>query len=189
MMNVLMIDHYDSFTHNIARYGRILGANIEVVRHDDLTLADIVARNPDKIMLSPGPCSPTEAKLAMQLLTEMPMQWPILGICLGHQCIGAAFGGAVGRALHPMHGRASWVNHDGKGVFSGLNNPVMVGRYHSLIVTETPAMAAHLSITARCPAGEIMGLRHKIWPIESIQFHPESILTESGMAMMAQFLV
>lgn len=185
---ILMIDHYDSFSDNIARHVRLLGVDVVLHRHDSLSLEMIADLAPEKIILSPGPKAPADAGLAMALLTEHPARWPILGICLGHQCIGAAFGGIITRAQNPMHGRASDIHHDGKGVFAGLPNPLRVGRYHSLIVTETPALDEKMDICARSAEGEIMALRHKSLPISSIQFHPESILTDYGLEMLRQFV-
>ena len=184
---ILILDHYDSFVHNIARYCVELGTAVTVIRHDTLTENDIAAMNPSGIILSPGPCTPKQAGLAMQLLTKNT-GYPILGVCLGHQCIGAAFGGVVEQARYPMHVQASAVHHDCQGLFAGLDQPMMVGRYHSLIVTPTPVMTEFLQIDALSEQGEIMALSHRHWPIWGIQFHPESILTLQGYDLLGNFL-
>ena len=183
---ILILDHYDSFVHNIARYCQQLGAQTRVVRHDALTLEAIKIMAPAGIILSPGPCTPDQAGLAMELLEQAADLCPILGVCLGHQCIGAAFGGVVERAKTPMHGRASLIRHDGVGLFDGVANPMPVGRYHSLIVNPTPRMT--LQIDAVSEDGEIMALSHPDLPIWGIQFHPESVLTVGGYRVLENFL-
>ena len=183
---ILVIDNYDSFVANVARYLRILGAETRVLRNDALDLAAIAALSPEAIVISPGPCSPDEAGISNAAISAFAGRIPILGICLGHQCIGAVFGGTVRRALAPMHGRASFIRHDGSGIFAGLANPLKVGRYHSLAV-ELPE-GSDLMATARTDDGEIMGLAHRHLPVYGVQFHPESILTEGGLAMLANFL-
>ena len=183
---ILILDHYDSFVHNIARYCQQLGAQTRVVRHDALTLEAIKMMAPAGIILSPGPCTPDQAGLAMALLEQAADLCPILGVCLGHQCIGAAFGGVVERAKTPMHGRASLIRHDGVGLFDGVANPMPVGRYHSLIVNPTPGM--RLRIDAVSAEGEIMALSHPDLPIWGIQFHPESVLTVGGYRVLENFL-
>ncbi len=185
---VLIIDNYDSFVFNVARYCAELGHAPQVVRNDEITLDQIIDLAPSAIIVSPGPAAPQEAGVSLEVVRNLSGQTPILGICLGHQCIGAAFGGAIARAKEPMHGRASEIHHDGTGLFQGLPQPLNVGRYHSLIVQETPEMERHLDITARTVAGEIMALSHKNHPTYGVQFHPESILSEHGHAVIGGFL-
>ena len=184
---ILIIDNYDSFVGNVARYFRELGETVEVVRNDATTVNDIQAENPRAIVISPGPCSPKEAGISNAVVAGLSGRIPILGICLGHQCIGDVQGGVVHRAREPMHGRASLVTHQGTDVFRGLPNPVRVGRYHSLIVDIDEATSP-LRVTARSEKGEVMGLAHTLHPTFGVQFHPESILTEGGHAMLANFL-
>ncbi len=188
---VFVLDNYDSFTYNLVQYLGELGAKIEVRRNDELTVEEVEALNPDRILLSPGPCTPGEAGILVPLIRHMAGKAPILGVCLGHQAIGEAFGGKVVRAQKLMHGKTSPVNHDGKGVFAGLPTPLTCTRYHSLIVEED-SLPADLAITARTPGGDgasvIMGLRHKTLPIEGVQFHPESVLTEGGRQMIRNFM-
>ncbi|MBH0239737.1 anthranilate synthase component II [Methylobrevis albus] len=184
---IVVVDNYDSFVANVARYLRELGEETVVLRNDAVTVAEVAAMKPRAIVLSPGPCTPKEAGISSPLLEAMSGTVPILGICLGHQCIGDVFGGRVVRAQRPLHGRASMITHDGHGIFDGLPNPLRVGRYHSLIV-EIDDPDGPLAVTARSEDGEIMGLQHREHPTFGVQFHPESILTESGHAMLANFL-
>lgn len=182
---ILIVDNYDSFVHNVARYFEELGAPAAVVRNDAVTSQDLAAAR--AIIISPGPCTPHEAGQSMAIIQEYSGKLPLLGICLGHQAMGAVFGGRVTRARRPMHGEASEIVHDGKGLFKGLPQRFSAGRYHSLIVEledgETP-----LAITARSGDGEIMGLAHRSHPTFGVQFHPESILTEGGYDMLRNFL-
>ncbi len=188
---VFVLDNYDSFTYNLVQYLGELGAKIEVRRNDELTVEEVEALKPERILLSPGPCTPAEAGILVPLIRYMAGKAPILGVCLGHQAIGEAFGGKVVRAQHLMHGKTSAVDHDGKGVFTGLPTPLTCTRYHSLIVEED-SLPADLTVTARTPEQDgtsvIMGLRHKNLPIEGVQFHPESVLTEGGRQMIRNFL-
>ncbi len=185
-MNILILDNYDSFVFNIMRYCEELGATSSVKRNDALTLEDVRALNFDAIIISPGPCGPDEAGLSVPLIKSFSGQIPILGVCLGHQCIGAAFGGSIIRAKTPMHGRASPILHEGKGVFAKLPKPFHAGRYHSLIVELRDDH--DLEITARAPDGEIMGLSHRTHPTHGVQFHPESVLTTHGYELIGNFL-
>jgi anthranilate synthase/aminodeoxychorismate synthase-like glutamine amidotransferase len=193
---VFVLDNYDSFTYNLVQYLGELGARVEVRRNDELTVEEVEAMKPERILLSPGPCTPGEAGILVPLIRHMAGKAPILGVCLGHQAIGEAFGGQVIRAHQLMHGKTSPVAHDGKGIFNGLPTPLTCTRYHSLIVAED-SLPKSLEITARTPetngAGEnggsvIMGLRHRTLPIEGVQFHPESVLTEGGHQMIRNFL-
>jgi anthranilate synthase component 2 len=192
---VFVLDNYDSFTYNLVQYLGELGAQsgIEIVvrRNDELTVDEVEALKPERILLSPGPCTPQDAGILVPLIQRMAGKAPILGVCLGHQAIGEAFGGRVVRAAELMHGKTSPVEHDGKGVFSGLPTPLVCTRYHSLIVAEE-GLPKDLEITARSDGhgGEsiIMGLRHKTLPVEGVQFHPESVLTEGGKQMIRNFL-
>ncbi|BBE71373.1 anthranilate synthase component II [Oharaeibacter diazotrophicus] len=184
---ILVIDNYDSFVGNVARYFEELGERAEVVRNDAIGVDEIAALNPRALVISPGPCTPREAGVSNAAVAALSGRIPILGICLGHQCIGDVFGGRVVRAREPMHGRASLVTHRGSDVFAGLPNPVRVGRYHSLIV-EIDDPDGPLEVTARSEKGEVMGLAHRDHPTYGVQFHPESILTEGGHAMLANFL-
>jgi anthranilate synthase component 2 len=189
---LLMIDNYDSFTYNVVQYLGELGAEVKVVRNDELTVAEIEALNPERIVVSPGPCTPTEAGISIEAIKHFAGKLPILGVCLGHQSIGQAFGGDVVRARQVMHGKTSPVFHEDKGVFAGLNHPLTVTRYHSLIVKhDTLPECLELTAWTQHDDGsvdEIMGLRHKILNIEGVQFHPESILTEQGHELFANFL-
>lgn len=189
---LLIIDNYDSFVFNIARYCVELGASTRIVRNDAITTGEIagLARDGalDGVILSPGPCAPQQAGVSLPLVRELAGVTPLLGVCLGHQCIGAAFGGVVARALEPMHGRASAISHRGAGLFAGLPAELHVGRYHSLVVQETPEMARSLRIDARSPRGEIMALSHVSLPVYGVQFHPESVLTAHGHALLGNFL-
>jgi anthranilate synthase/aminodeoxychorismate synthase-like glutamine amidotransferase len=188
---VFVLDNYDSFTYNLVQYLGELGATIEVRRNDEVTVEDVEALKPERILLSPGPCTPGDAGILVPLIRHMGGKAPILGVCLGHQAIGEAFGGKVVRAERLMHGKTSPVNHDGKGVFAGLPTPLTCTRYHSLIVEEE-SLPEELAITARTPENKgtsvIMGLRHKSLPIEGVQFHPESVLTEGGRQMIRNFM-
>nr|WP_315245606.1 aminodeoxychorismate/anthranilate synthase component II [uncultured Albidiferax sp.] len=186
-MKLLMIDNYDSFTYNIVQYFGELGADVEVVRNDEITLADIAARAPDRLVISPGPCSPKEAGISVAAIQHFAGKLPILGVCLGHQAIGAAFGGTIIRAQQLMHGKTSVITTTQQGVFAGLPEQFTVNRYHSLSI-ERSTCPAELEITAWTDDGEIMGVRHKTLAIEGVQFHPESILTEHGHAMLKNFL-
>ncbi|MBX7096989.1 MAG: aminodeoxychorismate/anthranilate synthase component II [Myxococcaceae bacterium] len=182
-----MVDNYDSFTFNLVQYLGQLGARVDVVRNDQLTVADALARGADGIVLSPGPCTPDEAGITLELITAAAGKVPLLGVCLGHQAIGQAFGGKVVRNTRIVHGKASPVRHRGKGIFAGLPSPFAAGRYHSLVV-ERRSLPKVLEITAETPQREIMGLRHRHLPIEGVQFHPESILTEHGHRLLANWL-
>jgi anthranilate synthase/aminodeoxychorismate synthase-like glutamine amidotransferase len=188
---IFVLDNYDSFTYNLVQYLGELGAEIEVHRNDELTVEQVEALHPDRILLSPGPCTPGEAGILVPLIRHMAGKAPIFGVCLGHQAIGEAFGGDVVRADHLMHGKTSPVAHDGKGIFAGLPTPLTCTRYHSLIVAEE-SLPAELEVTARTPERDgssiIMGLRHRTLPIEGVQFHPESVLTEGGRQMIRNFL-
>ncbi len=184
---VLLIDNYDSFVFNLARYVEELGVAPTVVRNDAVTVRDIQERAPAAVILSPGPCSPNEAGICMELVRELGESVPILGVCLGHQAIAAALGGRVVRAREPVHGRTSLVHHDGTGVFAGLLNPLQVTRYHSLIVEEA-TMPDSLRTTARLTDGTIMAIAHRSRPIHGVQFHPESILTQCGRRLLGNFL-
>ena len=189
---LLMIDNYDSFTYNVVQYLGELGAEVKVVRNDELTVAEIEALNPERIVVSPGPCTPNEAGISLQAIKHFAGKLPILGVCLGHQSIGQAFGGDVVRARQVMHGKTSPVYHLNTGVFEGLNNPLTDTRYHSLVVKrETLPECLELTAWTQHADGsvdEIMGLRHKTLNIEGVQFHPESILTEQGHELFANFL-
>lgn len=184
---ILMIDNYDSFTYNLVQYLGELGANIRVVRNDEITLDEIAGLAPEKIVISPGPCTPTEAGVSVPLIGRFSGQIPILGVCLGHQAIGQSFGGKVIHAKTLMHGKTSAVTHSGQGVFAGLPSPFRATRYHSLAV-ERSALPDCLEVTAWTDDGEIMGMRHKTLAVEGVQFHPESIETEHGHAMLKNFL-
>lgn len=184
---LLLIDNYDSFTWNLAQYFGELGAQVKVVRNDEVTAAQIAAWRPEYLVISPGPCSPREAGISVEVIERFAGEIPIFGVCLGHQAIGAAFGGRVVHAKRLMHGKTSPVFHRGEGVFEGLPNPVECTRYHSLAV-ERESLPECLEVTAWTEDGEIMGLRHRTLPVEGVQFHPESILTRHGHEMLANFL-
>jgi len=184
---LLMIDNYDSFTFNLVQYFGELGEDVRVVRNDEIDLAGIEAMRPDRLVLSPGPCTPAEAGICVPAIRHFAGRLPILGVCLGHQSIGAALGGTVVRAKTLMHGKTSEITADGRGVFRGLPERFTVIRYHSLAV-ERETLPQDLTVTATSDDGEIMGLRHVALPIEGVQFHPESILTEHGRAMLRNFL-
>ena len=184
---ILVIDNYDSFVHNLARYIRELGWATEVVRNDAVDLDWIADRRPSHIVISPGPCTPNEAGISIALIERFGPTMPILGVCLGHQCIGQAFGGKVVRAQRPMHGKTSLIRHDGGGIFDGLPNPLRATRYHSLVVAKDQ-LPADLAITAVSEEGEIMALRHRRFAIVGLQFHPEAVLTERGYDLLRNFL-
>ncbi|MSM39212.1 MAG: anthranilate/aminodeoxychorismate synthase component II [Geobacter sp.] len=184
---LLMIDNYDSFTYNLVQYFGELGEEVQVHRNDRITLEEIAALKPQRIVISPGPCTPSEAGISLPLIGHFAGRIPILGVCLGHQSIGAAFGGEVVRSDFLMHGKTSLIHHDGKGLFQGLANPFNATRYHSLVV-ERSTLPSCLEITAWVEEGEIMGLKHRDLPVWGVQFHPESILTEGGMDILRNFL-
>jgi anthranilate synthase/aminodeoxychorismate synthase-like glutamine amidotransferase len=186
-MRILMIDNYDSFTYNLVQYLGELGAELEVRRNDAIDVAGVRALAPQAIVISPGPCTPKEAGISVPLLREMAGELPILGVCLGHQCIGEAFGGKVVRAGRLMHGKTSPILHDGRGMFAGLPRPFDAMRYHSLLVA-ADSIPECLEISARTAEGEVMGLRHRTLAVEGIQFHPESIGTPDGKRLLANFL-
>lgn len=186
-IKVFMLDNYDSFTYNIVQYFAELGAEVITKRNDEVTLAEIEALQPDRLVISPGPCSPLEAGISVAAIEHFAGRLPILGVCLGHQSIGAAFGGTIVRAAQLMHGKTSVIRTDEKGVFRGLPPEFTVNRYHSLAI-ERSSLPDCLDITATTQDGEIMGVRHKTLDIEGVQFHPESILTEHGHAMLKNFL-
>ena len=184
---LLLIDNYDSFVHNLARYFQRLGQPTQVVRNDALSAEEIAAMRPAAIVLSPGPCTPSEAGASLSIVKQLAGQVPMLGVCLGHQTIGAAFGAKIVRAPQPMHGRTSHIEHTGSGLFGGLANPLQVGRYHSLVV-DPNTLPGEFEVTARSADGVIMALAHRRWPIFGVQFHPESILTEGGYSILSNFL-
>ncbi|EYC50148.1 anthranilate synthase component II [Hylemonella gracilis str. Niagara R] len=186
-MKLLMIDNYDSFTYNLVQYFGELGAEVEVFRNDEITVDGVAQRQPDRLVVSPGPCSPVEAGISIAAIQHFAGKLPILGVCLGHQSIGAAFGGKVVRARQLMHGKTSEISTTRQGVFAGLPEKFTVNRYHSLAV-ERASCPPELEVTAWTDDGEIMGLRHKSLDVEGVQFHPESILTEHGHAMLKNFL-
>jgi anthranilate synthase component 2 len=187
-IKLLMVDNYDSFTFNIVQYFGELGADVEVFRNDEITLEGIAARQPDRLVISPGPCSPAEAGISVAAIQHFAGQLPILGVCLGHQSVGAAFGGKIVRAQALMHGKTSVIRTTQEGVFAGLPEKFTVNRYHSLAI-ERATCPPCLKVTAWTDDGEIMGVRHTELDIEGVQFHPESILTEHGHAMLKNFLV
>jgi len=184
---ILVLDNYDSFTYNLVQYLGELGARMRVARNDALSADDVEALAPEGIVISPGPGNPNGAGISLELIRRFHTRVPILGVCLGHQAIGQAFGGTVARAQRQMHGKTSPITHDGRGVFRGLPPRFEATRYHSLVVLEA-GLPADLEITARADDGEIMGLRHRRYPVEGVQFHPESILTSQGKALLANFL-
>ena len=185
---VLVIDNYDSFTYNLVQYLGELGAEVQVMRNDAVSVSDVVNAKADRIVISPGPGRPEHAGVTMDVIRELGERTPILGVCLGHQAIGAVFGGDVVRAGVPMHGKTSTIEHDGRGVFRGIAGPFRASRYHSLVVAEQSLPAA-LEVTARTREGAtIMGLRHRTWPVYGVQFHPESILTGEGKTILGNFL-
>ena len=185
---ILMIDNYDSFTYNLVQYLGVLGAEVEVRRNDKVTLDEIETMKPERIVISPGPGIPQSAGITISMIERFhPKEVPILGVCLGHQAIGAAFGGRVLHAARIMHGKTSEISHDSKGVFRDLPDPITATRYHSLAV-ERKSLPSCLEVSAEAEDGEIMGLRHRQYPVEGIQFHPESILTKEGMNILRNFL-
>ena len=186
-MRVLVIDNYDSFTYNLVQYLGELGATLEVVRNDALDVDAVVKLAPERIVISPGPGNPDQAGVSLEVIRRLGPTTPILGVCLGHQAIGQAFGATVARARVQMHGKTSEIHHDGRGVFAGLSNPFVATRYHSLVVLPD-TVPADLEVTARAEDGEVMGLRHRRYPVEGVQFHPESILTVEGKRLLANFL-
>jgi anthranilate synthase/aminodeoxychorismate synthase-like glutamine amidotransferase len=184
---ILLIDNYDSFVYNLARYVRELGHHAVVRRHDAITLDEIALVSPSHIILSPGPCTPREAGISTDVVRRFAPNIPILGVCLGHQCIGDAFGGRIIRAARPMHGKVSLVTHDGSGIFAGIPSPFRATRYHSLVI-EPESIPSDLRVTARTDSGEIMAVEHRVYPTVGVQFHPESALTEYGYRILATFL-
>ena len=187
MSRVLVIDNYDSFTYNLVQYLGELGAELRVVRNDAVDADGVAALAPERIVISPGPGTPDDAGVSLSLIQRLGERTPILGVCLGHQAIGQAFGGTVARAKTQMHGKTSDIRHDGRGVFAGLSNPLTATRYHSLVILPH-TVPADLEVTAWAEDGEIMGVRHRRWPVEGVQFHPESILTVEGKRLLGNFL-
>lgn len=186
-VNVLLIDNYDSFTYNLYQYLSELGANVDVYRNDKISLDEIEAMRPNRIVLSPGPCTPKEAGISMEVVKHFGRKIPLLGVCLGHQCIGEAYGGVVDKAGEIVHGKTSMIRHKGVGVFAGLPNPLEAIRYHSLVILRY-TIPDSLEVTAETDNGLVMGVRHKEYPVEGVQFHPESIFTPSGKDLLQNFL-
>jgi len=186
-MRVLVIDNYDSFTYNLVQYLGELGAEVLVRRNDEVTTGEIPALQPDRIVVSPGPCTPNEAGISLKAIEEAPEGVPVLGVCLGHQAIGQAYGGKVVRAKEPVHGKTARIMHDGEGVYRGLPQGFEATRYHSLVI-EPDSIPECLTVTSRTEDGVIMGVRHKELPVEGVQFHPESVLTVSGKDLLKNFL-
>jgi anthranilate synthase component 2 len=184
---LLLIDNYDSFTYNLFHYLGELGADVRVVRNDEISAAEALALKPEGIVLSPGPCTPNEAGICLDVIRQADGAMPILGVCLGHQAIGQVYGGDIVRAPEPMHGKLSRVHHTGKSVFRGLNNDFLATRYHSLTI-DPPSMPAVLEVTATSDDGVIQGVMHKTFPVHGVQFHPESIASENGHALLNNFL-
>ena len=184
---IVLIDNYDSFVHNLARYVRELGGEAEVRRNDEITVEEVAARRPSHIIISPGPCTPREAGISNDLVRALASTTPILGVCLGHQCIGAAFGGRVVRADRPMHGKTSLIWHDGSGLFASVTSPFRATRYHSLVV-ESGSLPPALALTAWTDRDEVMAVRHRDYPVVGVQFHPESVLTQFGHQILRNFL-
>ena len=184
---ILVIDNYDSFTYNLVQYLGELGAELRVIRNDAVDADGVAALAPEGIVISPGPGTPDDAGVSLSLIRRLGERTPILGVCLGHQAIGQAFGGTVARAKAQMHGKTSEIRHDGRGVFAGLSNPLTATRYHSLVILPH-TVPADLEVTAWAEDGEIMGVRHRRWPVEGVQFHPESILTVEGKRLLGNFL-
>lgn len=184
---ILLIDNYDSFTWNLYQYFCELGAEVQVRRNNDITLDEIARLSPAKIVISPGPCTPDESGISLEVIRLYAGKTPILGVCLGHQAIAQVFGATIVRAAKVMHGKTSPVTHTGTGVFAGLNNPLTVTRYHSLVI-DPPTLPAEFEITALSETDEIMGIRHREWDLEGVQFHPESILSEQGHQLLENFL-
>ncbi|BBQ87289.1 aminodeoxychorismate synthase component 2 [Raoultella ornithinolytica] len=184
---ILLIDNYDSFTWNLYQYFCELGAEVLVRRNDELALEEIAALMPEKIVISPGPCTPNESGISLAVIARYAGQVPLLGVCLGHQAIAQVFGATIVRAAKVMHGKTSPIYHNGQGVFQGLNNPLTVTRYHSLLI-DPATLPECFEVTARSESGEIMAIRHREWDLEGVQFHPESILSEQGHQLLANFL-
>ena len=185
---IVVIDNYDSFTYNLVQYLGELGAEVQVMRNDLVTVEDVRAAKPDRIVISPGPGRPEDAGITMPVIEQLGRSIPVLGVCLGHQAIGAVFGGSVIRARMPMHGKTSTIEHDGLGVFAGIDGPFVAARYHSLVVADD-GLPADLVVSARAVEERtIMGLRHKTWPVHGVQFHPESILTSEGKRILRNFI-
>jgi len=184
---ILLLDNYDSFTYNLAQYLGELGCDVQVHRNDKIWVEEIARRKPERIVISPGPCTPQEAGISIELIQRLGGKFPILGVCLGHQAMGAAYGGKIVRAPKLFHGKTSEIQHDGKGVFRELPKPFTATRYHSLIV-ERKSLPRELTVTAETSDGIIMGLRHRRYKIEGVQFHPESVLTQSGKQLLQNFL-
>jgi len=185
---VLVIDNYDSFTYNLVQYLGELGADVQVMRNDMVSIDEVVSAKPNRIVISPGPGRPEQAGVTMSVIRTLGAATPILGVCLGHQAIGAVFGGRVVRAGVPMHGKTSTIEHDGRGVFKGIVGPFVASRYHSLVVADE-GLPGDLEVTARTQGdGIVMGLRHRTWPVHGVQFHPESILTGEGKTILRNFL-
>ena len=184
---ILLLDNYDSFTYNLAQYLGELGCTLEVHRNDRISVEEIIRRKPERIVISPGPCTPQEAGISVELIRKLAGKFPILGVCLGHQAIGAAFGAKIVRAPKLFHGKTSEIEHDGKGIFRSVPNPLTATRYHSLIV-ERKSLPRELQISAETADGIVMGMRHRKYKVEGVQFHPESILTESGKQILKNFL-
>ena len=184
---LLLIDNYDSFTFNLYQYLAELGAEVEVFRNDELSVEDCLQMAPERVVLSPGPCTPAEAGISVELIKAIAGQTPLLGVCLGHQCIGEAFGAEVTAAGEIMHGKTSTITHDGRGVFAGLPNPFEAIRYHSLAIAPD-SVPQELEVTARAESGVIMGVRHRTLPVEGVQFHPESVFTPAGHDLLRNFL-
>jgi anthranilate synthase component 2 len=184
---ILLIDNYDSFVYNLARYVRELGEEPVVRRHDAVTVADVLQLSPSHVIISPGPCSPAEAGISTELVRSVGPTIPVLGVCLGHQCIGAAYGGEIVRAGRPMHGKTSRIHHQGSDLFTGLPTPFLASRYHSLVISPA-SVPPELHVTATSEDGEIMAVRHATHPVYGVQFHPESVLTEHGYRMLDHFL-
>ena len=184
---ILLLDNYDSFTYNIYQYMSELGAEVKVIRNDKISLSEIKDLNPEKIVVSPGPCTPQKAGISNDVIKTFGENIPVLGVCLGHQCIGESFGGIVMGAGEIMHGKTSLIHHDGKGVFLGIPSPFMAIRYHSLVI-QNETLPDELEVSAWTDNGIIMGVRHKSLPVEGIQFHPESIMTEYGKELLSNFL-
>jgi len=184
---LLVIDNYDSFTYNLVQYLGELRQEVRVVRNDEIAAADIAGLAPSHIVISPGPCTPNEAGISLDVIKAYAGKIPILGVCLGHQSIGQAFGGKIVRAARVMHGKTSMIHHDGKGVFAGLPNPFEATRYHSLLI-ERASVPDALEVTAKTDEGEIMAVRHRTLPVEGVQFHPESFLTTAGKDLLANFI-
>jgi len=184
---ILLIDNYDSFTYNLYQYLTELGAEVEVHRNDQISVEDCLSMNPERVVISPGPCSPKEAGISLDLVTAFAGRAPLLGVCLGHQCIGEAYGGIVEYAGEIMHGKTSLITHDGRGVFEGIESPFEAIRYHSLAI-RPDTVPAVLEVSARSESGVIMGVRHREFAMEGVQFHPESIMTKHGHDLLRNFL-